>query len=303
MSYDLQFLSKSINSKPSKENVFAFFENRNYYKISNDQAIYQNEDTGVYFIFEYEQISEEELAENPFLISFTLLLNVFRPHIFGHESALEIESFVNHFDLNIQDLQIDGMGVGPFSRECFINSWDNTNKIGYESLLPNENPEDLNILLTAQIHNNWNWNYKKAALQNSLGESIFVPRISFFKINGSLLSTIVWTDNIPAILPIVDGIIAPRMRLKRKKLFGSKNPDFTFLKFNDILPHISNYEKNNFNGIEGWKLSYSTAPGSLDDYIRNLPEIRKDYLIPVSVDKILNKEIIDQVNLKKKGGA
>jgi hypothetical protein len=51
MSYDLMF-EAGRGKKLDKKTFAAHFRNRRNYKVENGQAVYQNEDTGVYFIFD-----------------------------------------------------------------------------------------------------------------------------------------------------------------------------------------------------------------------------------------------------------
>jgi hypothetical protein len=59
MSYDLFFTEPEI----SLQQFETYFANRNLYKVENAQAWYENEDTGVYFCFDYS----DELVLEPFI--------------------------------------------------------------------------------------------------------------------------------------------------------------------------------------------------------------------------------------------
>ena len=62
MSYDLLFLSDPEQSVPDRDLLREQFAGRPFYRIEKDQAIYENPDTGVYFIFD---LVTEPLADEP----------------------------------------------------------------------------------------------------------------------------------------------------------------------------------------------------------------------------------------------
>ena len=53
MSYDLFFRSRSPDSPLSREDFVRHFAGRSRYEIRESQAWYSNEDSGVYFSFDY----------------------------------------------------------------------------------------------------------------------------------------------------------------------------------------------------------------------------------------------------------
>jgi hypothetical protein len=118
MSYDLYF----TNPRISKEEFLTYFRGRPNYELSDLQAVYQNEDTGVYFIFDYEESGTDSVA------SFNL--NYYRPHVFGLEAADELSAFIDSFGFAIHDSQIEGMADGAFSKEGFLKGWNAGNEFG-----------------------------------------------------------------------------------------------------------------------------------------------------------------------------
>ena len=98
---------------------------------SDDQAWYQNDDTGVYFSF--------ELAATPsFWAQF--IVNHMRPRFFILEALPEIESFVSTFGLTVHDPQIDGMGDGRFDSDGFIRGWAAGNETACATLAESGHP-------------------------------------------------------------------------------------------------------------------------------------------------------------------
>ena len=58
MSYDL-FL-KPKTGRFSQSDFKEYFSERKYYNLEGNQAWYENEDTGVYFLFEFQELSDVE---------------------------------------------------------------------------------------------------------------------------------------------------------------------------------------------------------------------------------------------------
>src|SRR3954451_15768766 len=93
MSYDL-FFEAGAGRKLEKKTFAAHFKSRPNYQVENGQAVYQNEDTGVYFIF--DEPDDGVMAFN---------LNLYRPHVFGLEAAVELEAFSKAFAAAVTDPQ------------------------------------------------------------------------------------------------------------------------------------------------------------------------------------------------------
>src|SRR5215212_760003 len=110
MSYDLM-LEAGKGKRIDKKSFGAYFGARGNYEMGEGQAVYQNEDTGVYFVFDEPQEG---------MVMFNL--NFFRPHVFGLEAAIELEEFVRHFGAKVEDPQ--GEMKGKFSREGFLKGWN-----------------------------------------------------------------------------------------------------------------------------------------------------------------------------------
>src|ERR1051325_2662308 len=132
MSYDLYFKSRNQNSKPTPIEFVEYFRQRKNYEVSNQQVVYQNETTGVYFVFDIGELSDMEDSD---LLPLSFNLNYLRPHIFGLEAEPEIRSLVEKFSLLVSDDQLDGMSDGEYSTEGFLRGWNKGNEFGYRSIL------------------------------------------------------------------------------------------------------------------------------------------------------------------------
>ncbi|MDD5260259.1 MAG: hypothetical protein PHD76_00260 [Methylacidiphilales bacterium] len=129
MSYDLYFTSPKI----SREEFTSYFRSRSSYEVSDQQALYQNQDTGVYFSFDYTE--SEPVDEGAIKSSAAFNLNFYRPHFFALEAVDEVTAFVEHFKFLIHDPQNDGMENGPYSPEVFLKGWNHGNEFGYAAVL------------------------------------------------------------------------------------------------------------------------------------------------------------------------
>src|SRR5947207_12635263 len=123
MSYDLYF-EAGAGKKLDAKSFGAYFRARRHYQVENGQAVYQNEDTGVYFIFDEPQ--EGVVAFN---------LNFLRPHVFALEAAGELEKFAKAIAGKVMDPQGDSREPGPFNREVFLRGWDEGNRFAYKAMM------------------------------------------------------------------------------------------------------------------------------------------------------------------------
>ena len=119
MSYDLFFTANS-GKKIDKKAFEAHFGGRRNYEVNKKQAVYQNEDTGVYFIFD---------APEDGVVAFNL--NYFRPHVFGLEAAPELEIFATTLGLTPGDPQGEIEEGAPFTREAFLRGWNAGNEFTF----------------------------------------------------------------------------------------------------------------------------------------------------------------------------
>ena len=192
MSYDLHFTEPRI----TLEQFCDYFAARSRYTLRNEQAWYTNEDTGVYFCFDYFSEPVEDTEATAGNVSFSL--NYYRPHFFALEAEPDVREFVNHFGFSIHDPQTRGMADGPYTVEGFIAGWNHGNEFGHSAILGSEDPPTVvHSRPRDELYSIWRWNYVKATTQNALGDAVFVPRIVFVQIDGEVSSAVVWTDPIP----------------------------------------------------------------------------------------------------------
>jgi hypothetical protein len=180
------------------EHAFSqYFSARTNYK---NTGWYVNEDTGVYFNFEYrtEPVEEGDAAGR---VAFNL--NYYRPHVFGLEAEPEVSAFVQAFDCTIHDPQMDGMGDGPYSAVGFLNGWNRGNLFGYEAIVAKSDLKDVLLADESLIESVWRWNLQRQTCQSEFGEDRFVPRAHWARrrTDGALVVYAVWGEGVWIALP------------------------------------------------------------------------------------------------------
>ena len=282
MCYELYF---HFATPVARHDVEAWFRKRRHYAVQ-DNAVYQNGDTGVYFVFDFEP-DESQLRR----IAFNL--NYFRPHVFGLEAEPEVRAFVERFHPQIEDPQTGGMGIGPYSSEGFFKGWNRGNAFGYESILPQQKSQSAFVSLPeAKFEAIWRWNHALPDVQSDLGESVFVPRVVMFKVDGALRSVAVWSDGIPTLLPEVDAVLVYRNELAPRPLFGQRIKDHCLIGGEQLDGTLAEL------GDEGYALkvrtpTYIDVPKGVRSFITGLMknEVR---LEGVAMDGVLSGELFER---------
>lgn len=200
--------------------------------LRTTQAVYSNEDTGVYFAFNISEhgIPEDGIESTPAVL---FNLNFFRPHIFALEAEPEVAAFLEVFGCRIDDQQVDGMGEGAYSREGFLRGWTKGNRIGFQAIGEDTDPPPPWPADPALIETVWKWNHGRAALQADRGADIFVPRISWFMPEGAdaAIPAASWTERVLTMLPADIISHVALVRRPRKSVMGilglsSEKPKF-----------------------------------------------------------------------------
>src|SRR5688572_14881079 len=171
MSHDLFLLERDI--KLDKKSFTSHFKSRPHYKLQKGQAVYQNDDTGVYFIF--DEPEEGMVAFN---------LNYFRPHTFGLEAAIELEAFAAAFSPIITDEE--GTET-TFNKDSFLRDWNHGNRFGHRAMIREAGP--IHTWPAKRIRQVWQWNY---SMPHEDGPDIFVPRIFAVEGKPDPLSVAIW---------------------------------------------------------------------------------------------------------------
>jgi hypothetical protein len=288
MSYDLFFKQRNAGPAPTTSDFAEYFSGRSNYESGEGQMIYQNEATGVYFIFD---IGEQE-DEEPGLLPVTFNLNYFRPHIFGLEAEPELTAFVRQFDLTVFDPQTDGMGDGEYSPEGFLRGWNTGNAFGYRSILQQNPNEKLLTLPTAWIEACWRWNLAKDELQNQFGEDVFVPRYLFLQREGRAVPTVVWPDGIPIAIPQAELVLIQRKDVLPKRFFRSVE-DVVWADWETVREIVEQYPLEQ-GALPYRLLNYPSVPEEIVTWLKQLQPSNEE-IEAIGTDKILNAELVQQI--------
>jgi len=196
MSYDL-----FLRPEADLIDVTLWFAERGY-QMSEGQAFYENEKTGVYFAF--------WLSESEGRVEAAFNLNFFRPDIFALEAEGHVAAFMEAFAPILEDPQVDGMGSGPYSQEGFLRGWNAGNAMAgrvltEQGVTAGQLPRALNRAV-------WNWNRSREAYMDRLGSiemiGVFVPTVLLMEVEGAVGTAVIWTEGVPIALPRVEWIAA-----------------------------------------------------------------------------------------------
>lgn len=288
MGYDLYFRRER---QIDEAEWAGYFGARPHYQLNGRQAFYANEDTGVYFSFDLERGGQEQPEEEPPAASFSL--NYYRPHVFALEAAPEVEVFVQQFNVSIKDPQDQGMGCGPFSREGFLHGWNAGNELTCRAIL--NSPQKPAIVPTrpmAELERFWQWNYARAALQEELGQEVFVPKIMWFLDGAQVLTAVAWADGIAMLIPAVDIILAVRQRLAPRKLLRRRG-DLCLITPDQAEQVLAPLQEGQYP-LACRLPTYRQTPQALERFIRSLsPGLGNLQAVPPEM--ILNAELVEKV--------
>jgi hypothetical protein len=285
MSYDLLFRPGPFAVTP--EAFFAHFEGRAHYTVQNDQAWYQNEDSGVYFVFEHNAPDADggDEPHHPFAFN----INFFRPSYFILEAEPEVTALVERFQFQVEDAQIDGMGDGPYQPHLLVSGWNRGNEFGYAALRAEADRPDFASLPRRRLHDVWRWNRGRASLQEQVGDAQFVPKIMFLRLDGEVVTAVAWPDAIPSVLPRVDYLIIGREQLAPRSFFR-KTKDTTFVRWGEAETLIARFDSGRREGA--FDLNYGECPEEMAQFVRRLVR-HEPAMTGVPADQVLDREIVE----------
>lgn len=286
MSYDLCFKPRA--GVVDQRKIAAYFSSRPNYKVDPLQAWYQNEDTGVYFVFEMQSEKQTEGTDN---YPVALNINYFRPSYFIQEAEPEVTAFVRKFDMVVLDPQMHGMGEGEYNPELLKSGWNYGNDFGHSALLRDpKNQKTVTSLPSAVLFNVWSWNLRRQRLQSNLGESKFVPRVIFIQLDGAVKTAAIWPDGIPIAVPDVDYLIVPRKELAPRRLFG-RVEDRTVVALKDALPILQKHGTADADGT--LVLNYDAPTDEIARYVASLPVDERE-VKGLAADQVLDRELVER---------
>ncbi len=288
MRYDLFFTSPNI----PEADFNAYFAGRPFYELTSGQAFYTNQETGVYFSFEYSEPESEGGEEPGGSVAFNM--NYYRPHYFALEAESEVTRFVGYFGCSIYDPQMDGMEEGPYSPEGFIKGWNAGNAFGYRAVLKsNKDQPPPFTKKTAELEAAWLWNFHRQKQQEDFGDDIFLPKIWYGLIDGVFGSITMWPDAISCLFPEADFYHIPRKEMAPSRFLRGKQEDFCIVAKEDLPPELFESFKTHELGCSAYRLPRPEVGKSLTDFVRSLKAF-KGQIEGVGSDSVLNIELVDQ---------
>jgi hypothetical protein len=289
MSYDLFFFRES--GQPITQSAFLkYFRGRAHYQVKDSQAWYENEDTGVYFSFDFAEKEEEKGAAGSSpagSVSFNMNYN--RPHIFGLEAEPEVTAFVKFFHVRVTDPQEDGMGEDAYRPEGFLRGWNAGNRFGCQAILAMGNAPEVHVLPASLIESSWRWNFNRERLAEKLEQDMivgFVPGIRFIRYKGKIARIVVWSDVVVTVIPPVDLVMVNRTK-------SGKKGDLALISWQEALPQLRNFKKVG-QPLEYYLPPFDEVPKEILEFCAKLPPIAEK-LEGVRVDEILDQELIDEI--------
>lgn len=229
MSFDLYFCWRK-NDRINFEEVKAWTEGNDCFKLNDAQLWYSNPKTGVYFSFDFEAKAPESPEDGPdipdgyFNSGLSFNLNYNRPSYFALEAMPIVEKLASDFGLGVANPQgnLDGHESATMAdSEMLIQSWTNSNRQAI--LLMMEQPKASRPLSMPSAASFYLWRYgtAKADLERSCGKDVFVPSLVPVQRKGESKAAraTVYTEGLPTIVPECEWIFIVR---RRKGLFRLK---------------------------------------------------------------------------------
>ncbi|MEM8642315.1 MAG: hypothetical protein AAGG51_26385 [Cyanobacteria bacterium P01_G01_bin.54] len=283
MSYDLYL-------KPTRKDISlaqfrAYFAKREHYDLGKHQAWYENKNTGVYFSFSYSDKGENGAEHFPIVFN----INYCRPSFFVLEAEPEVTALISSFELTVYDPQVDGMGTGAYDGEKLITVWLAGNKLGYQAIVQAQS--QVYSLPSSQLKKVWSWNYHKDELEDLLREDIFVPKILLMKYQEKPVTTCVWIDAIPAVIPPVDILIFFRINLAPENL--PKNAEGVGISsWSEFQPLLDRHKAKMIG--EAYSLTYPSVPREIQQKVKELPFVNLEDFESLPTDQVLDREIVQE---------
>ncbi len=286
MSYDLYLNPK--DPALSWREFADYFEGRTNYEVAESQVWYQNEETGVYFVFEDNSATDDQDEEDP-AARFPILFNMnfFRPTYFAIEAEPELTATVEKFEMSVFDPQFDGMETDKYDAPKFLSGWNKGNEAGYASFLKDQ--QECRSLPSAELERIWRWNLGRNELQERLGEGVFVPRVMFMEADGEVSAAVLWPDGIPTALFPGGDVIAFRDELAPRRFF-KKQTTTNLLPWSAVRPLVDEH----FSEVDGAYLpKYDHRPDGVTEFFCDLePESREISQVPA--DQVLDQELVSK---------
>jgi hypothetical protein len=269
MSYNLYF--KPRQGTLSEDAFWSYFEGKANYTRQGAQAIYDNENTGVYFdfLFDLSPLEEDEGPASDCPVMLTV--NYMRPGFFIQEAEREVSALVKHFDFLVLDPQSDEKGPKNHQTENMIKTWHEGNQfsVSVRMSLDESSREHFFWVPRELLQSTWAWNFSIEERYANATKDLFLPRIFLGQLEEQIITFACWPDGLPSHVPKVDYLWVPRKNLAPRKFF-KKQEDTTFVAWHLAEPVLMKHGQLQADG--SIELGYlDKPPAEVVKFVRNLP--------------------------------
>lgn len=285
MSFDLYF-HRSTSNFISEQAVADYLHQQLPYNISKStrQWTYENPDTGVYFIINW---NDPEKGDDPDDLHFVCSINFFRPQFFGMEVFPIIEKIIDDLQLLIVNPQDRNDPDTPriFERGYLQHQWIILNdKFSAESF----NEYSLSYLPQEQSNAMWWFQLHRQEIEDNLAKDTYVANCLVVKktADNKLYTACSWPDHIPIILPPVDYVVIKR---KVRKLFKTVE-ESGFVRFDIMMKNLGHFFNAFDHSVPGLLALTQAQADKMEKAFNALPieSCVSDFGTIVSVDKFVN---------------
>lgn len=287
MGYDIYFKSDEMDI--TLEVFQNSFEERPHYTVEGDRALYDNKDTGVYFVCEYLAVKSafEHKGKIKPDYCFRLSMNFCRPSIFITEALHEIDELVNDVGLNFFDPQVGGVGAGPFDLDKMYDNWLELNEKAIIDFARSLNDSDPQIPLVPYDHMKalWEWNYTRETRDIAFkveGVTVNIPRLLITVYDQQAEVAVIWDFVQPIALPKVNLILFPIV--KEEETTG-----YSVVFFEEVVDFLEEHKLQKSNA--GYVMSYKTVPANVQNFIDGL-KVGDDIEI-CEMGDVMEQEIVE----------
>jgi hypothetical protein len=272
--------------RPGRAAFERYFAARDNYTVRKGKARYDNEDTGVYFSFEF--IADPPRLgvgrEPPWA---TFRIDLFRPSFFAEEASHELTAFTTAFGPAVTEF--GSADADSYTQTAFLRSWEMRNRRVCGPFPARVAPGDPPFaMVRRRLLAVWQWNYRRKALQVEEGAGVFVPRVWFMRTDEGVATTIIWPDAMAVRAPRVDHVIFSRHALAPRRRLRGRRPDVAVVPWATIATSITGsafYDSL----LASWRVSDRRVLNALTEVVATL---RGASDIPefVPADKVLDRE-------------
>jgi hypothetical protein len=229
MQYQLAFLAAGP-VRPDRAAFERYFSGLPHWSVGKGLARYANEDTDVSFSIHYVAPSTD--LRQPWAV-FTLALP--RPSFFAEEATHELTPFASHFGAAIAA----GSGVLEYSVPVFQREWEESNRRSCGPLVAHLRAGEPPFTMPrAELLAAWGWNFRRRAVQQQEGNSLFVPRIWFLRNEHRAGTCVIWPDLMAIRVPQVDFVIFSRDDVRPRHIAG-RRADIAMASWSTIVRSIT----------------------------------------------------------------